>query len=188
MRMLVAHDGCLCGSNSEIPEASGPISQDLDHSASGLRGFLRLSDRTLRSAKLKPQLPRAGNGAAVDLCGRELPALCCAQSAVRKVAAWARRFDGSMGDIPGPIDLDTDFYFEVASNGANDLCWYVGQGLVCNRPLDDAFGGFGCRGERPCRLRGWRCRWCGSSEPMRCGCRGGLRSRRLRRGRSRCRG
>ena len=41
-------------------------------------------------------------------------------------------------------------YFEVALNGVNDLCWYVGQGLVRNRSLDDtAFGGFG----RWCRRR-----------------------------------
>jgi hypothetical protein len=36
---------------------------------------------------------------------------------------------------------DTDSYFDVALNGANDLSWYVGQGLVRNRSLGDAFGG-----------------------------------------------
>jgi hypothetical protein len=40
-----------------------------------------------------------------------------------------------------------DSYFEVASNGAEDLFWDVGQGLVRDRSLDDtAWGGFGCWG------------------------------------------
>ena len=90
--------------------------------ASELRGFFRLSGRALRLAKLKLQEPRAGDGAAVNLCGCELPVLRCVQGLVGEVAAWARPVDGSLGDIAFRIDFDTDSYFEVALNGAKDLC------------------------------------------------------------------
>jgi AraC-like DNA-binding protein len=81
-----------------------------------------LSGRALRLAKLKLQEPRAGDGAAVNLCGCELPVLRCVQGLVGEVAAWARPVDGSLGDIAFRIDFDTDSYFEVALNGAKDFC------------------------------------------------------------------
>ena len=141
-----------------------------------------MSDCTLRLAKLKLQEPSAGDSAAVNLCGCELPVLRCVQGLAGEVAAWARPVDGSLGDIPFRIDLDTDLYFEVALNGAKDLCRYAGQGLVLNRSLDDtAFGGFGRWGWRRRRLRSWRSRWWWSSCRRWCWRRSELRDRRLRR-------
>jgi hypothetical protein len=108
-------------------------------------------------AKLELQEPSTGDGVAVDVCGRELPVLRRGQGLVGEVAAWAQRVDGGLGDIAFRIDFDTDSYFEVASNGAEDLSWDVGQGLVRDRSLDDtALGGFGCWGWD------WRRRWIGS--------------------------
>src|SRR5208337_417997 len=160
------------------PGLSRGISPRHGVAASELRGYFRWSDRALRLAKLKLQEPGAGDGSVVNPCGREVPVLRCAQGLVGEVGAWARPVDGSLGDIAFRIDRDTDLHFEVASNGAKDLCWYVGQGLVGNQSLDDtALGGFGRWGWR--RLRSWRWRWCGNSCRRGRWCRGGFRCRRL---------